>query len=405
MTYYKFKDKDILHNRIKAFPSIKFNIYNGKVFYNNYNQISGAFTNSVGNTPPGYISLYEMNVDRGSGSNNLIYPFITKDGSLTSFRTVSTSSFNSDYQFGDKVISSYPMSASISSDFYVEDRTAAYNRKVNALKNTLGNYLVLSPQYAYNCSLEGSTWNKSTQPLRMISIPSIFYGSSIEKGTVSLKYYFTGSLVSELKDDKKNGELRQVNTTGIVVSGAVGGVVLYNQGIILLTGSWDLSSDSDVMGNFPDPNNSSSVASRSPRWYDCGLTGSKAGILSDLTSSAFVVSLSGTNYVPTTTMFATAPKGKVNYSNNPTSLKYNSNINCSVNYSGSNLYVESSDIEIKNISSASYSDPEPTFEKTVYINSVGIYDEDKNLIAVAKMAKPVRKRNTDDLTFKLKLDF
>jgi hypothetical protein len=301
------------------------------------------------------------------------------------------------------------MGATISSDFYTEDRTAAYNRKVNALKNTLGNYLVLSPQYAYTCTLEGSTWNKSTQPLRMISIPSIFYGSSIEKGTVSLKYYFTGSVVSELRDDKKNGELRQVNTTGVdegtVVSGAVGGVVLYNQGIILLTGSWDLSNDSDVVGNFPNPNDPGDTVFRNPRWYDFGLTGSSGGIVSDLTGSSFVMSLSGTNYIPTTTMFATAPKGKVNYSNNPTSLKYNSNINCSVNYSGSNLYVESSDVKIKNISSASYSDPEPTFEKTVYINSVGIYDEDKNLIAIAKMAKPVRKRNTDDLTFKLKLDF
>ena len=48
--------------------------------------------------------------------------------------------------------------------------------------------------------------------------------------------------------------------------------------------------------------------------------------------------------------------------------------------------------------------PPPPFEKTVFINKIGIYDENKNLIAVAKLAKPVRKRDSDDLTFKLKLD-
>jgi hypothetical protein len=104
-------------------------------------------------------------------------------------------------------------------------------------------------------------------------------------------------------------------------------------------------------------------------------------------------------------MFATAPKGEANYSNNPTSLEYDSDINVLANYSGSQTYIENNDVKIKNISSASYSDPAPTFEKTVYINSVGIYDENKNLIAVAKMAKPIRKRDSDDLTFKLKLDF
>ena len=117
------------------------------------------------------------------------------------------------------------------------------------------------------------------------------------------------------------------------------------------------------------------------------------------------MSLSGTQYVPTVTMFANAQKGEVNYSNNPTSLEYDPIQSPSINSSGSTSYVEPDDIKIKNISSASYSDPAAEFEKTVYINSVGIYDENKNLIAVAKMAKPIRKRNSDDLTFKLKLDF
>ena len=46
----------------------------------------------------------------------------------------------------------------------------------------------------------------------------------------------------------------------------------------------------------------------------------------------------------------------------------------------------------------------PKFKKTVYISKVGIYDEEKNLIGIAKVATPVRKQEDHDYTFKLKLD-
>ena len=398
MTYYKFKEGELLYNTIKTHPSINFNIYNGKVYYSNLSQVSGAFTASVGCTPPGYISLYELNVDRSS--DNLIFPFVTKGGSLTSFRTVSTSSYNADFVYGDTVSSSYPLSASISSDFYNQDRLSGSNRMVGALKNILNNYLVLSPQYSYSSSVSEQSWDKSQQPLRLLNVPSIFYGSSIEKGTVSLKYYITGTLMGELRDSKKNGELRQVLSSSNADSGSVAGVVLYNEGVLMLTGSWDLPG---TQQNLPDPSSAPSTTLRSPRWYDFGITGS--GGTANISGSSFLMSLSGTQYVPTVTMFANAQKGEVNYSNNPTSLEYDPIQSPSINSSGSTSYVEPDDIKIKNISSASYSDPAAEFEKTVYINSVGIYDENKNLIAVAKMAKPIRKRNSDDLTFKLKLDF
>ena len=74
----------------------------------------------------------------------------------------------------------------------------------------------------------------------MISIPSIFYGNRIEPGSI-IKWYFTGSLVAELQDTKQNGELIEV--TGDNVD-AVAGVVLYDEGFILLTGSWALNGES-----------------------------------------------------------------------------------------------------------------------------------------------------------------
>ena len=59
---------------------------------------------------------------------------------------------------------------------------------------------------------------------------------------------------------------------------------------------------------------------------------------------------------------------------------------------------------IKNIVSSSYSDPPASFEKTTYVSKIGIYDENQNLIAIAKPATPVKKTAARDFTFKLKLD-
>ena len=64
MPLYKFDQNDIFHNRIDARPQCNFFIYSGSTYYNNRPQLSGAFTASVPTVPPGYTSLYEMNVDR-----------------------------------------------------------------------------------------------------------------------------------------------------------------------------------------------------------------------------------------------------------------------------------------------------------------------------------------------------
>lgn len=109
---------------------------------------------------------------------------------------------------------------------------------VAALKTTLNHYSYLSQHYEYS----SSHWDKSKQDLSLISIPSILYGSSIKEGSVRLKYYISGTLVGELFDDKRNGELVQVGPVGSSGSGSVAGVVLYNEGFVLLTGSWSLNS-------------------------------------------------------------------------------------------------------------------------------------------------------------------
>ena len=73
-------------------------------------------------------------------------------------------------------------------------------------------------------------------------------------------------------------------------------------------------------------------------------------------------------------------------------------------YTSSTSFEERSTLQIKNTISSSYPDPNGNFAKQTFISKVGIYDENKNLIAIAKLAKPVKKTEERDLTFKLKLD-
>ena len=45
-----------------------------------------------------------------------------------------------------------------------------------------------------------------------------------------------------------------------------------------------------------------------------------------------------------------------------------------------------------------------SYRRQTYISKIGIYDEDRNLIGIAKVATPVKKTEERDFTFKLKLD-
>ena len=319
-----------------------------------------------------------------------VYPFITKDGSLSSFKTIDTDSFNADFQYGDVITgSNYQLTASLSSEIMLSGEPVSGHPKSHllALKNTLDYYKYLSPHYAFNSDLG----NKRTQVLRLISIPSIFYGKSIRKGTVSCKWYVTGTLMAELQDARRNGEL--IETTG-PNKGKVAGVVLYSEGFVLLTGSWDLNDTYTDNFNVFEP-----ATQYVPRWYYYLTTGSEGDNL--VPSSSFDFSFDGTEEIPTVTMFAHAEKGEFNHSNNPTFVEFGQD---ELKATGSNVFLENDEAVVKNIVQVNYDEVDPPFERTTYISKIGIYDEMGELIGIAKLATPVRKREIDSITFKLKLD-
>lgn len=386
--FYKFGKNDIFHNRIKAHPRVNFKVYNQQIFYNNKQDISGTFENR---STAGYVDLYEF-MHPPYTSYVKPYPFIIKDGSLTSFKTVSLNSFNSDFVYGDTITGSYPLTASISVDRFVE---GADRNIIDALKNTLNYYKPYSNHYSFSSSLG----NKGSQEIKIISIPSIFYGSSIDKGTVSLRFYVTGILAAELVDDTKRGELRQILPEDSN-SGSVAGVVLYNEGFIILTSSWSIHPTHTEYYDIYSPGTASS-----PRWLDFGTTGSTTPAdLTNVASSSFEIDFLGTQYVSVLTMLAHAPKGELNYSSNPTFIEYGQSGTLQA-ITNSVEYKEFANVSLKNIVKSNFDAPTASFENVTYISRIGIYDKDKNLIAIAKLANPVRKREIDNFTFKLKMDF
>ena len=397
MSFFKFDEDDIFINTLKTYPEYKFYIQSGSVYIDDIPHLSGANTDNIIGVPKGFVSLYEYNSDRPSGND--IYPFVVKSGKKDCFKTISTSSFANAFQYGDILTSSYNMSASITRIYF----SGSTRPKIKALKNTFNHYMYLSPHYEYAPSDERYTWDKDSQTINLISVPSILYGSKIKRGSVNLKFYVSGSLLGELSDYRNNGELVQVGPAGSTGSGSVAGVVLYNEGIMALTGAWSLDNNSIAWdytggnskwiyfgygandGNYPKPT--------IPTNQDTSL------------SASFVMAYSGTVNIQTLTMLAHANYGQINHSTNPTFVSQSSvsRGELFLTSTGSKKYFQE-DTHIENIVPAIYTDVKPRFEKTVYISKIGIYDENRNLIAIAKMATPVRKTDDKQYTFKLKVD-
>jgi len=410
MSLKEFGPNDVILNTMKAHPSCEFFIFDGKIYYNNMPAYSGAFSDQVLNVPPGHISLYEYNVDKLSGSNNFIYPFVYKNSSRETFSSISVQDANTQYAYGALMTGSYPMSASITREFMSGaagtmiarstidsvGRSISYDgpkyRHFYALKNRLNYYGMKSQHYR----VSSSYGDKSLQPVNLISIPAIFYGSQIKPGSLSLKWYLTGSMIGELQDTKQNGELIEVSGSS---TGSIAGVVLYDEGFILLTGSWALGAETMRLI-------SGSTAAPTPQWLYFG-AGANDGVSqatvgdATFTSASFDLSFKGTTETQVMTMFANARRGEANYSNNPTFLDYGQKL---TRLTSSQVYEESPTRTIVNTVSSSYTDYSASFKRQVYVSRVAIYDDNKNLIGIATLSNPVLKKEDEDLSFKIRLD-
>lgn len=373
MSYYELKDNDVFVNTIEAYPSYKFYVQSGSVYINDQQAISGTYSDNILGVPEGYVSLYEYNVNRDEGEK--IYPFITKGGQKQKFKTITDSEFNIQFGYGgDEISSSYNMSASVTRMLITSSAEDNY-RKIRALKSSFSHYAFWSQAF----ELE----NYENTNVNMINVPSIFYGNSLKKGTVSLKYYISGTLAAEATDSRKNGEL--------VWNDNIVGTVMYNEGIILLTSSAEI--DSTVI-DYESPDTSS--------WLTYGYGMNDGNTISTTTLSAsFGLEFDTVSKFQNMTVLAKAPYGELNHSNNPTYLKYTGQ---EPRYStGSYQFVETNR-EVKNIVPAVQTDEEPPFNKETYISKICIYDKNKRLIGICKLATPIRKTEVNEYLFKMKID-
>ena len=101
------------------------------------------------------------------------------------------------------------------------------------------------------------------------------------------------------------------------------------------------------------------------------------------------------------TMFAHAARGEANFSNNPTYITHGQT---KISVSSSAVFQENKERTIKNTVSSSFEGYEAPFKRQVYISRVAVYDDNKNLIGVATLSNPVLKEETQDISFKIKLD-
>ena len=462
MSLKKFGQSDVIRNAMRAYPQSTFTIYSSSVYYNDRPVKSGSYSNDILSASGG-LSLYEYNVDRAgelswvnrnddtswdlgsTGTNRLITPYVIKSSAKqylkasqrirtitegTSFTITATGPMqevSDDYvnaSNGDVLNgSSYVMSASITRELMttaggtapldhlaIGSRTRPNHRHYYSLRNSLNFYGTRSPHYFVEFSASNlGKWNKDIQDINLVSIPKIFYGTRIKPGTMSLKFYVTGTLVGELKDEKHNGELIQVGPYGSTGSGSVAGVAMYEEGFALLTGSWKLTDDHfDFTGvGANDPTNF-----KTGSWLYFG-AGANDGIsaptdsgetgAATTTSASFDFSFKGHTETQVLTMYAHARRGEVNFSNNPTFLDYE-DAQYRIYQTSSNVYQEKDTIRIKNTVSSSYEGFDAPFERQVYISRVALYDDDKKLIGVATLSNPILKKEAQDLSFKLKLD-
>jgi hypothetical protein len=413
MPLYKFGVGDVFYNSVKTHPSSSFFIYDSKIYLNKTSTQTGAFVDNVPGVPTGHVSLLELNVDRAStstgrvigtsssvGSENvpdtgIIFPWVAKTSQGLAPKTYSRLEYTNDYALGDILTGSYQLSASIVRQLFAA--TDGFNDSHptgSAIKNSL--------DYAKRLGQHYNFASGSSVETNLIKIPSIFYGSEIKKGSVQLDFFITGTLVGRLRDSRYDGALIQESGTITANDGKIAGVVLYNEGFVILTGSWNLNTGF----NLNDATIDSTAVNSNPRWVRFGMgANDNVSAGSSLTngSASYDLQFAGTHRIPTVTMLAHASRGELNYSNNPTYIEYQVNTASYNPITASYLYSER-EMTITNINSASYADPTGSLKKTTYITKVGIYDDKKRLIGIASVARPVKKTEERDLTFKLKMD-
>ena len=159
----------------------------------------------------------------------------------------------------------------------------------------------------------------------------------------------------------------------------VSGAIFYQAGIIVLSAS---------IGDHP-PGSPSTLSSWMQTLPDGVVPTAGVSLSSSFTGSAISsscdalrhriknISFNNTTEINSKIYFCRVPHNKYNYSSNPT-------------------YLSASQIRVKTVE---------TDTPVTYITTVGLYNDRRELLAVAKLSEPIRKDPTNDLTIRVRLDY
>ena len=156
------------------------------------------------------------------------------------------------------------------------------------------------------------------------------------------------------------------------------GVVFYQAGIAIITSSvfhkFDASgnpSENPIAQFYKDPDYGML------RVNNAFISSSISGACDALRHRIYNISYNNTTEINSTIYFCRVPHNKFNYSANPT-------------------FVSGSKIRVKNVASDT---------PVTYLTTIGLYDDDNQLVATAKLSEPLRKDPTNEVTLRVRLDY
>lgn len=239
------------------------------------------------------------------------------------------------------------------------------------------NYLQTTLTYPKYFPTTSKFSNEETIGVGVISIPTKLYGEYIKPGS----FYFSAESGS-LTDD---GEGNIYFSSSLTTSSVMVGNIFYPHGMVVLTGNPTVFSLSDLYGY--------SVYGVTP--YGEGEYGSSGvsffpSLLNFVSSSNVTCSFSSSYTIYETQYKCTIGENEFNFTLNPTISSGSTATTSSVGtfYTpGENLI---------GFATASYFNP--------YITTVGLYDEQQNLLAVGKLSQPLPISPTTDTTIIINID-
>lgn len=170
------------------------------------------------------------------------------------------------------------------------------------------------------------------------------------------------------------GELFISGAVGTPLRGICVGNIFYQAGIIVLTSSFARTS---VLAYTTASMFSSSGGGGSKNALQMMTTGTISGACDVIRRRIQNISFNNTTEINSKIYFCRVPHNKYNYSSNPT-------------------YTSASKIQVKDLAS----DPPLS-----YITTVGLYNSNNELLAVAKLSEPLKKDPTNELTLRVRLDY